>query len=328
MQSDLLTDLLTSKGLSARLSQDVELIDVRQLGLGYMSDVFRVNIHSQNLPGSMILKTVSSDEVRAAIADRFHSYHKECFFYQNLAAETGIRVPHCYYASAEPFVLLLEDLNAAAEIPLMVGTTLQQSLTAVTRLSQLQSHSWQQYEPALPGFEKALAASTDDMSSFVSQRLSELPRTPESELLQHYANNPMAHLKLFLDQPQVLSHMDFRLDNFRFIDNDLVIFDWGDYCIAPIGFDLAYLAVTSLSIDNRRAWEARMLALHIEQLKLNGIERCSEMALLDSYRSALLPSYYLAALVLTNGPREIGEELQKRNLAAITDHLPWLEKAF
>ena len=121
--------------------------------------------------------------------------------------------------------------------------------------------------------------------------------------------------------------MDFRLDNMRISGDDLMLFDWGECSLAAPGFDLAYFLITSLTTRNRRTWEETLLDTYHRVLAANGIQyRRGE--LFNSYRLAVPPGFYLAALVLTRGHQDYGMTLAERCLGAIDDHLPFIMKQF
>ena len=66
--------------------------------------------------------------------------------------------------------------------------------------------------------------------------------------------------------------MDYRLDNMRISNDELILFDWGECSLAPPGFDLAYFMITSLTPHNRRAWEASLLNTYLTDPR---VRRCS-----------------------------------------------------
>jgi hypothetical protein len=121
--------------------------------------------------------------------------------------------------------------------------------------------------------------------------------------------------------------MDFRLDNMRINGDDLILFDWGDCSLAAPGFDLAYFLITSLTTRNRRSWEQTLIDTYHQVLAENGIGY-SRDEIFDSYRLAIPPGFYLAALVLTRGHQNYGMTLAERCLGAIEDHMLFITKQF
>ena len=121
--------------------------------------------------------------------------------------------------------------------------------------------------------------------------------------------------------------MDFRLDNMRISGDDLILFDWGECSLAAPGFDLAYFLITSLTTSNRRTWEQTLLDTYHRVLAENGI-RYRREELFDSYRLAVPPSFYLAALVLTRGHQDYGMTLAERCLGAAEDHMLFIMSQF
>ena len=136
-----------------------------------------------------------------------------------------------------------------------------------------------------------------------------------AELLKHYVKHSLEFLPRFLTQPQVLSHMDFRLENLGFTEEHVTVLDWGEFSAAPAGFDLAYFAVTSMTINQRRSNEDSFLETYVAHSSLN-----TKKSILKSYQLCLLPSIYLPILMRDAGNKYAALELAGRLSAAIEDH--------
>jgi len=315
--------------LSQALGSLVESFQIEPIGSGegYMSDVYRITLQGGALPASVILKLPSGDAEKLALASRFNSYGREQYFYRELSGHSAIRSPRCYFNADNEFLLLLEDVGRWPVIDVASGANLDQACTAVTRLARLHAGHWANAPEAVAHFSAGFEAAALDMSSFAIDRLDELPQSKPVQFMQQYAGQSINYLSAFSTQKQVFSHMDYRLDNMRIRSDDLILFDWGECSLAPPGFDLAYFLITSLTSQNRRAWEETLLDTYHRTLSEQGIGY-TRNELFDSYRLAVPPGFYLAALVLTRGHQDYGMTLAERCFGAIDDHLPFLMKHF
>lgn len=315
--------------LSQALGSLVESFQIEPIGSGegYMSDLYRITLQGSALPDSVILKLPSDDPEKLALATRFNSYGREQHFYRELSRHSAIRSPGCYFNADNEFLLLLEDAGLWPVIDIPSGASLDQAITAVTHLARLHASHWASKPEAVANFSVGFEAAALDMSSFVHDRLVELPESRPVQFMRQYARHSINYLPLFTGQKQVFSHMDYRLDNMRISGNDLMLFDWGECSLAPPGFDLAYFLITSLTTQNRRAWEETLLNTYHQTLAANDIPY-SQDELFDSYRLAVPPGFYLAALVLTHGDQNYGMTLAERCFGAIDDHLQFITKHF
>lgn len=299
-----------------------------------MSDVVRVTLSGDNLPPSIVIKFAATD-ARAELAAKYRSYDKESHFYRELALETGLKTPHCYYNSNDSFLLALEDLGDANQLDVTVGATREQTLQMARLIARLHARFWASTRSDLDPLMFAFEAAAEDMTGFVSQILMQQPRGRTEEetanraigFMRHYAQTSLNYLPLFTNQPQTLAHMDLRSDNLRLKDGVPVIFDWGDYCLSPPGFDLAYFMTTSVSTDNRRRWEVDYLSEYLTALNQAGVAY-DYPAVFDSYRLAIPPGYYLPALILSRGNIPYGKLLADRSLSALDDHFDYLSTTF
>jgi len=292
---------------------------------GYMADVFRLVLTGERAPASVILKRQASDPKRALIAERFHAYAKEHDFYQHLASVIPGYVPHCYYQRDQPFVLLLEDLGLASIPNQSNGATHTQCDLAITSLAhvhnQLNQHLKNDSLPSRPHFADGFKAAALDMQTFGMKALNQMVDNPAVQFMQRYAQNAHQFLPLFNNLPMHFSHMDYRNDNLIYQPEKVVMIDWGESCIAPMGFDLGYYLVTSISVSQRRERELTLLQSYLAGLDAGP----SEEALKKAYLLSLPPAFYLAALIIDQGDIDKGQLLASRCLAAIEDHLQELK---
>lgn len=318
---------LTTDFLSQSLGTLVEDFTIEQIGAdeGFMADVFRLYPTGPALPDSLILKMPALDPDRRELARRFGSYQREARFYRQTADNCGIRVPTCYYNDEADFLIIMEDIGHWPTVDPGVGASARQAEIAVDNLAVFHRNLWLQTnqadaEPA-EEFAAGFNAAADDLPQFTKAIAATSDFPDAAKLTLWYGANSRSLLAQFTQQPQVLSHMDFRLENLRFRDEEMILFDWGETAMAPIGFDLACFFTSSLSSESRQASEASLLARYQQTLTATGEISCSVKQLLKSYQMALLPCCYLAGLVLTRGEPDYGRVLTQRHQAALTDHL-------
>ena len=315
--------------LSKTLGGLVESFQIESIGFGegYMSDLYRITLQGTGLPATVILKRPSGDPERLELATRFNSYGREQHFYRELSEHSAIRSPRCYFNADYEFLIFLEDAGRWPVIDAASGASFDQAITAITHLAKLHASHWASAPEDVAPFSDGFEAAALDMSSFVHDRLTEFPQSETVKFMKQYAKLSIDYLPLFTSQKQVFSHMDFRLDNMRISGDDLILFDWGECSLAAPGFDLAYFLLTSLTTRNRRTWEQTLIDNYHQVLAENGIRYRWE-ELFDSYRLAVPPSFYLAALVLTRGHQVYGMTLAERCLGAAEDHMLFIMSQF
>lgn len=296
--------------LSQALGSLVDTVEASPLTDGYMADVYHLRLSGAAVPDSLVLKLASSDEVRRQGAEAFNSYGKESFFYRELAADIPVRTPHCYYNPADHFCLLLEDVGRATPGDIDL-------ITAMVSLAALHGSHFPDH--SLPGFAEAFRAADAAMTTTGSRLLAELPDSNAVTILRRYAVDTLQLLPRFLAFEQVFSHMDFRSDNLAILQGQLAVFDWGEFCLAPRGMDVATTLVTTCSVEQRAQSEQIVLGVYADAAGIP-VE-----AINDSYRLSLLPLFYLPMLMRQRGAITHSERLLERLLAAINDHADFLD---
>ena len=297
---------ITTDWLADLLPFPVASFQVRKIGNGYMSDVYRLLLEPDNQ--SIIVKISSSSVPTRDLADRFRSYEKEHRFYAELAELVSVKVPLCYFNFFDEtgrLVLGLEDIGS------QIKTQLTESNIILAARNLADLHSTQPIE-GVPELAEGMRAAAVELKTC---NLTGLYHDRVAELIDHYAQHSLELLPRFLQQPQVLSHMDFRLDNLGFTPEQVTLFDWGEFSSAPPGFDLAYFAVTSMTTEQRRAVEDTFLDTYVRQYAAT-----SKESVLQSYQLCLLPTVYMPLLMTGAGNNNAAQQLANRLSAAIDDH--------
>ena len=292
-----------------------------------MSEVHRITLRGNTDLESVILKRPSKNQKKLRIATRFNSYNREKYFYANLSQHSAIRSPRCYFNAKDDFLLLLEDAGQWPVCDTNIGASLNQATSAIRHLARFHASYWDRAPTKVSPFAQGFEAAALDMPSLTQSLLKTLPQNKAMKFMLHYAKQSIKYLPLFVSQKQVFSHMDFRLDNIRIKDEELMVFDWGESSFAAPGCDLAYFIITSLTAKNRRLWEGTLLSTYHRTLGENGVQYDIH-EVFNSYRLAIPPIFYLPALVFALGNQAFGITLSTRCLAAVSDHLIFIHEKF
>lgn len=129
------------------------------------------------------------------------------------------------------------------------------------------------------------------------------------------------------DLPPTLCHGDTHLKNWYVTTEGVIgLADWGATHRGHWSRDLVYTLTTSLTVENRRAWERDLFARYIAQMAARGVTLDPEAGFVE-YRRALLTA--LAFWTMTLKPAEGMPDMQppatsmvfiERLAAAVADH--------
>lgn len=302
---------LTPDYLSQALGTLVHDVSAEPVGSGYMADVFRLTLSGPAAPATVILKLPSPDPERLKEARQFDSYRKESFFYRELASGISVSTPACFYNPADRFCLLLEDVGNSRTVD---PEDALQSLARLHR-SRTPTHG-------LPGFREGFVAASQLLQQQADRFLKSWPESESKDIAAYYCEHSLTLLTQFEAFPQVLSHMDFRPDNLSMHDGQLIVFDWGEFCLAPPGFDIVSMVVNTCTSDYRRLRECDMIELYAENT-----DQSPDM-IWDSYRLSLLPQIYLPILMLVRGEEAASDALSEKLQDAFSDHAEFLKSRF
>ena len=315
-------------------------------GMGILTDLVQVSLHYDRptaAPASLVAKFAASSLAARTIAHMYDLYENEVHFYRELAAETPVRTPHCYFVHSDPvtrdFVLLLEDLSEAQLADQLVGCPPEQAARVVRAMAVLHAFWWEHPRlSALPWLHRLCDPMYTDGVPRLYQR--NAPLTLERlgamvpawfpVLSSTFGNATRTLLQRLDGLPHTLVHGDFRLDNLLFGDGVqtplLTMLDWQIVLRGPGIYDLGYFLSQSLSTEDRRAHEADLLALYHDHLRQQGVQNCEKEELYQAYR--LVSLYCLVypmiagAAVDTANPRALDllRCTASRAWATIEDH--------
>lgn len=271
------------------------------IGIGVSSAVYRVALEGEGCPPTVILKLPALDEAAVFTSTVLRMYIREVRFYDEMAAESPIRVPACHHGTVDEessrFVLVLEDLGALRIVDQLQGMALVDAERAVDELAAWHAQWWGKadalaasgatislgdpiYPAILPmvfaeGWEKVTTGMT-----IASSVLAVGPRWSDA----------VGGLLTDLAQaPTTLAHGDYRADNIFFAeDGSVALLDFQLIGTGSGAYDLAYFVTQSLdpnvAADNERdlfdRWSAGVVA--------GGVPSADLERMWDDYRKAAL----------------------------------------
>jgi len=287
----------------------------------------------------VFVKRPSSSPVARGVVTALGFGRAEVGFYRDAAPEVPHVVPRCLDArgSARSFSLVLDDLVTSGATTGHLGDELsigpvEQALATLARIhgtfwgdQRLQSDGWAWCRSFVPAAEASVGwLVAPALSALGRRRVGPwLPDDVRSGLAR-YALRRTPMLRRLDRGPRTLVHHDCHPGNLaRFPDGRVVLFDWQLVRAGPWASDVAYLLATSLSTDQRRAHERRLLQDYLDALASAGGRA---PALAEAWRAYVANLVYpLEAMVVTLAlgalqPVDAVRAVVRRAAAAVTDH--------
>lgn len=314
-------------------------------GVGMVGQLARLTIgysgDHDGLPRTMIAKLPSPYEQNRAQMQSFRYYVREALFYREVAPRAGVRVPRCFWSAIDLeqnlSALLLEDLGHLEVSDQISGMTPEHAERAVRAIAAFHAKWWQSPEldrlewmdygngpitmQAVPLFHYAWPL-------FLANGFEAL-LTPEQVALGERVRDAFgALLDDFGGEPRTICHTDFRSENMFFgepgSDEDVVLLDWQLTTRSGGLYDVAYMLAQSLTLEDRRAHEDRLLRVYHACLAEAGIDLPFDQVL-DYYRVGLMiclviPVSVGGTLDMANERgRQLAEVITRRTFGAATD---------
>ena len=263
----------------------------------------------------------------------------EIGFYRDAAPSVPLVVPRYFSAqsSAGPFPLVLDDLVTGGATLSELGDELsigvvEQALAALAHVHgsfwddrRLASAAWSWCRSYVPAVEASVGWLLAPALSALGRRRAarRLPDDISAGLARHAVRRTptLRHLDR---GPRTLLHHDCHPGNLaRFPDGRVVLFDWQLVRAGPWASDVAYLLATSLSTDERRAHERRLVECYLDALLAAGGRPEGRAEAWRAYVANLV--YPLEAMVVTLAlgamqPAVAVERVVQRAVAAVSDH--------
>ena len=329
---------LTPDFLAAALGLDVVAVDAERVGTGQIGATYRLTIgYADGVagPARLIAKLAAeNDEARGRVAE---GYRKEVGFYTDLAPTVTIASPRCWYGAIaddlHTFTLLLDDLAPAVPGVQAQACTPAAAEAAVRNLVGLHAPRWN--DPGLkvldflgpadaPG-DFLGAIHVEATGQFV-ERYAGVLDAADVDTLRRAADATAAWYTTRVDHFSLV-HGDYRLDNLMFHpDGGVSAVDWQTLSVGPALRDVAYFLGTSLSVDDRRAHEARLVAQYHDALVAAGVRDYDASRAFDDYRLGQLQAPVITVLGCeyataerTVAADEMFLAMARRSCAAIRD---------
>ncbi|MEM9134358.1 MAG: phosphotransferase [Actinomycetota bacterium] len=201
------------------------------------------------------------------------AYRREALAYRRLLPSSPVASPtvHAVTEDADGTTLLLEDLTGHRAVDQLDGLGADDALAVVAELAALHAHWRHRPEPdalgvrrstpsALPpaGLAAGLVALRQRWAGDIDERwlpTFEAMVAGRARLVETFAAAPSP----------TLCHGDPRADNLVFEATDdgrPVLFDWQQLAVQAGEADVAWMAATSLTVEDRRAVDDRLLAAY------------------------------------------------------------------
>ena len=318
----------------------MESLSIERIGQvrGFAGSISRLIIQYEDesdAPSTMVVKLSSVDPDIRRYASEDGMYRRETMYYRELAGESGIPVPDCYFADLDPgsgdFVLLLEDLTGLQEGDEIAGCSLQQAELVVRTLARLHARWWNDRRVAGLSWLTGPADHSKQFNRLENLYLDAWNRATDTlaaiyppttfAIAERFGPGLAAVLHTSTVGDQTLNHGDCHLGNMFFRDDQVVFTDWQNIMVTGPGLDLAYFIQGSLPVETRRTHEQDLLALYNSTLAKNGVTNYPPGKLFEDYRRDLLrtliPSVLSVANLDMNAPesRELVETIGGRMIA-------------
>jgi hypothetical protein len=334
---------ITAEWLSDIVAAPVSSFSMEQIavGIGLLGRVYRLTLTGRGTPSSLVVKFPTLDKgARVNVCEPLRFYEKEVRFYQEAANALPVATPRVYLAGFDPtsgdFSLILEDCRGRMNDQL-VGCSVDDAATAVDAMVALHSFSWD--DPRLadypwlpsyadPPFPQVIAA----MYKQAWPRALELVGDRIADHIRDFGDRYDELVPWFMDEatapPHTFCHGDFRLDNLFFGTPPrlapITIIDWQICFRGRGGYDLAYFLSQSLTTEDRRAHEDRLIDRYARGLAARGIDYPRDELVRDYTRTV---AYCFVYPVVAAGQIEVTNERQlqllrgmlARSITAIED---------
>ncbi len=301
-----LTDALRRVGW---IPDDVSVVDatVTTIGAGQMGICARYDLQLDravaDAPTSVVGKFAAEDE-QARTFMMASGYPNEVSFYRDFASQVTIRVPRCALAAIDDdgwFTLLLEDLSPMRPGDQLQGCTVPQVEAAVHELVGLHAPLWD--APVLhehPQFSATsgladpgvLAGALQAVVPGFVERYGDAFEPDEVDFYERLATSARGWIEA-RPEPRSLVHSDFRPDNLMFgTDADgrptVAAVDWQGFGRGCAMSDVSFVIGNSLTADDRRAHEERLVRGYHDALVAAGVTGYPFDECWDEYGRSLL----------------------------------------
>ena len=332
-----LTRILTESSLSNAQVADIEL---QAIGAGNASDTRRIIIRSRkdraDAPTSLICKFHPAQEEQRLGAAALGTFAREAGSYAMIKERKACRIPQPYLLAYDEghLNLITEDLSQAARPgDQIAGCDATDAQAVIRQIARLHGSFACPEQSAMPPWLMRMSMMGELFSEVIMtgaalapERFGDLLSAQQYSTITECANLtakwyqlPWRHL--------TITHGDLRVDNVLFQesspDREAVLIDWQLTGLRNPMYDLAYFTASSLSTEDRREHEQRLLTGYLEEVETN-LPGYSEQQAIADYRLTMIASLTMNLLATAVLPRTPAANtlilaLLQRGIAAAED---------
>lgn len=276
------------------VASDARLVEVRTetIGTGKMGDNVRCHLtwdgDADHAPATIVAKLPATDETARTMAGGAGAYRNEVMFYRVLAPRTSMRTPRIHTTELSDdgtnFLLLMEDLAPAEPGDQTVGEPRERIALALAEAARLAATFLG--DDTLEGLDHVTSPTNEGAAEFgqsllegawpgFCDRFADALSDECLALGERYVSAHASWVSGYAG-PRTLAHGDFRTENILFTPTAATTVDWQTPSLSSPVTDAAYLIGGSLDIEDRRAWEAGLLATYRSALEAAGVELASD----------------------------------------------------
>jgi hypothetical protein len=256
-------------------------------------------------PRTLIAKVASHNGATRDLMNGLGAYERELRFYAELAENTDLNTPRCFYAARAPergtFLLLLEDLPGDPGIDSL--DALEQALCDLARMH---ARHWCTAELGALGWLEHTAEQDVLLTRLLSEAAERIRSRMGDALPPTFARVlevAGGQLECFAVRERrrafTLVHGDLQPRNVLRAARGLTFIDWQCVTVGSPGRDLARLIAMSLPPMPRQGQERRLVAIYHGALREHGVQGYSLRDCFQDYRFGLMTSALLNAVALS-----------------------------
>lgn len=311
-------------------------------GIGQMSQIarFELSYDGKAGPASVVVKLHAPYQAMRDLAVHYKMFERETAFFQTLAKDVTVPLPHVYFAGWDPALkrnaIVMQDMSKWVWPDQLAGATLRQAERCIDALAQLGARHWGADFSAhawLPDTRspvlQQLIGDYRQAAPLALDRLREFVTPPAREACERILANMSWICDAMAEPPQILTHYDSRLENFAFADESaatLALIDWQLMARLRPGWDLAYFLGTSVPDAKRSAWQAPLCARYLDGLRAAGVRNYDEPSLDYDFRLATMAMTVIPVIggatfdVANERSKQLFGTMLKRAMTSVLDN--------
>ncbi len=293
----------------------------------------RLVLTGSGVPESVFVKLAAQTAATRLMGELGRLGHTEVRFYSELASQV-VGVPNAYGAAFDTwtgrYLLVLEELPASCEFPdTLHPISIDQASLVIELLANLHATFWDRLPRDGRGPLGWLYTPSGDVTSLLTgslmntsiKRLAERTSIPV-ENGRFIAENYRAVAALIDTGPHTVTHGDAHPGNMYFQGGKAGLLDWQAVRRGHPSRELAYTLITSLTPEDRQAFQRELLDDYRRALAAAGGPELDREDLWLRYRQAALYAYVAPLITAGMGGMQVEDiamEGVRRGVAALDD---------